>query len=67
MGGVYKRLLEYLKRSREHVRPLLARTADLSRSRRTRKVGLIVVIVILFLGVATYFAVPPILPTLTWR
>ena len=61
MGDAYKRLLAYLKRSREHLRPLFARSGELARSRRTRKVGVIILAVIAFLGVATYFAVPPIL------
>ncbi len=61
MGDLFKRLLARLKRSREYVEPWAARTGALAKSRRTRKVGLIVVIVILFLGVATYFAVPPVL------
>ena len=61
MGNLYKRLLEYLKRSRERLSPWTARTGQLARSRRTRKIGVIVVAVIAFLGVATYFAVPPIL------
>jgi hypothetical protein len=61
VGDIYSRLREFLKRSRERVRPLLARTARLSRSRRTRKVGVIIVAIVVFLGVATYFAVPPIL------
>jgi uncharacterized protein involved in outer membrane biogenesis len=50
-----------LKRSREYVLPWGARFGAVARSRRTRKIGVIVVAVILFLGIATYFAVPPIL------
>src|SRR6266481_6337640 len=50
-----------LKRSREYLRPWGPRLGRVARSRRTRKIGIIVVAVILFLGVATYFAVPPIL------
>src|SRR6266478_3092606 len=50
-----------LKRSREYLRPWGPRFGKVARSRRTRKIGVIVVAVILFFGVATYFAVPPIL------
>src|SRR6202166_3540341 len=50
-----------LKKSREYVIPWGTRLGDLARRRRTRKIGVIVVAVILFLGIATYFAVPPIL------
>lgn len=54
MDDIFKRSLEYLRR-------WIARFGELARSRRTRKIGLIVVAVIAFFGVATYFAVPPIL------
>src|SRR5882762_5013588 len=54
-------LEDALKRSREYLRPWGPRFGRVARSRRTRKVGLIVFAVILFLGIATYFAVPPIL------
>src|ERR1700676_2254349 len=50
-----------LKRSREYVLPWCARLGDLARRRRTGKIGVIVAAVIFFLGIATYFAVPPIL------
>src|SRR5260370_5194806 len=49
------------KRSREYLEPWGVRFGELARHRRTRKIGLIVVAVIAFFGIATYFAVPPIL------
>jgi uncharacterized protein involved in outer membrane biogenesis len=52
---------ERLQRSLEYLRPWGARAGELARARRTRKIGLIVVAVIAFFGIATYFAVPPIL------
>src|SRR5579863_4008057 len=39
----------------------VARTREFGRSRRVRKIGVIVLAVVLFLGLATYIAVPPIL------
>src|SRR5579863_372844 len=54
MTDLIDRLLAYLG-------PWIARFVELTRSRRLRKVGVIIVGVIAFLGVATYFAVPPIL------
>ncbi|MGC2445769.1 DUF748 domain-containing protein [Candidatus Binatus sp.] len=42
-------------------KPWVARTRELGRSRRVRKIGVIVLAVVVFLGLATYIAVPPIL------
>src|SRR5712671_4992198 len=72
MKGIFRRLREtrlleesarraLVEKSREYLRPWGLRLSRVARSRRTRKIGVIVVAVILFLGVATYFAVPPIL------
>jgi len=68
MASFLNRGLEHLKNAPEHLRaafhpskPWVARTRELGRSRRVRKIGLIVVAVVLFLGLATYIAVPPIL------
>src|SRR5208283_4637739 len=41
--------------------PWVARARELGRSRRVRRIGVIVVAVVLFLGIATYIAVPPVL------
>ncbi len=61
-------MANFLSRARERLRgafhpskPWVARTQELGRSRRVRKIGVIVVAVVLFLGLATYIAVPPIL------
>jgi Domain of Unknown Function (DUF748) len=61
-------MANFLSRARERLRgafhpskPWVARTQELGRSRRVRKTGVIVVAVVLFLGLATYIAVPPIL------
>ncbi|MGA6972526.1 MAG: DUF748 domain-containing protein, partial [Candidatus Binatus sp.] len=68
MANFFKRVLEYLETALGHLRaalhpsqPWVARTRELSRSRRLRKIGIIVVSIIVFLGLATYIAVPPIL------
>ncbi len=53
--------LEHLRAAFHPSKPWVARTRELGRSRRVRKTGVIVVAVVLFLGVATYIAVPPIL------
>jgi uncharacterized protein involved in outer membrane biogenesis/outer membrane protein OmpA-like peptidoglycan-associated protein len=55
------RIDDLLKRSLAYLRPWGVRAGELARARRTRKIGLIVVAVIAFLGIATYFAVPPVL------
>ena len=68
MAGFFKRASESTKTALGHLRgafhpskPWVARTRELGRSRRVRKIGIIVASVVLFLGVATYIAVPPIL------
>ncbi len=68
MADFFKRATESTKTALGHVRaafhpskPWVARTQELGRSRRVRKIGVIVVAVVLFLGLATYIAVPPIL------
>ena len=68
MANFLNRVLEYLEtalgrlRSAFHPsRPWVARTRELGRSRRVRRIGVIVVAVVLFLGIATYIAVPPVL------
>ena len=68
MAGFFKRANESTKTALGHLRaafhpskPWVARTRELGRSRRVRKIGVIVVAVVLFLGVATYIAVPPVL------
>jgi len=59
---------EYLETALRNVRsafhpsrPWVARARGLGRSRRARKIGVIVVAVMLFLGPAAYLAVPPVL------
>jgi len=59
---------EYLETALRHVRsaihplrPWIARARGLGRSRRARKIAVIVVAVVLFAGLTTYFAVPPVL------
>ena len=68
MPKFLNRALEYLETSLGRLRtafhpsqPWVARTRELGRSRRVRKIGIIVVAVVLFLGLATYIAVPPVL------
>src|SRR5271163_3493534 len=68
MANFFNRVLEYLETALGHLRaalhpsqPWVARTRELSRSRRLRKIGIIVVSIVVFLGLATYIAVPPIL------
>ncbi len=65
MAGFFKRATESTKAATGSCsaasKPWVARTQELGRSRRVRKIGVIVVAVVLFLGVTTYIAVPPIL------
>ena len=68
MANFLNRALEYLETALRHVRsalhpsrPWIARARELGRSRRVRKIGVIVVAVVLFLGPAAYLAVPPVL------
>ncbi len=65
MAGFFKRARESTKAATGKLsaagKPWVARTQELGRSRRVRKTGVIVVAVVLFLGLATYLAVPPIL------
>src|SRR5882757_5965264 len=68
MAGFFKRATESTKNALGHVRaafhpskPWVARTRELGRSRRVRKIGLIVLASVLFLGLTTYLAVPPVL------
>src|SRR5271163_2738617 len=68
MANFFNRVLVYLESAIARLRaafhpdkPWVARTRELGRSRRLRKIGIIVLSVVLFLGLATYIAVPPIL------
>ena len=68
MGNFLNRVLEYLQAALRHVRsafhpsrPWVARARELGRSRRARRIGVIVVAVMLFLDPAAYLAVPPVL------
>jgi uncharacterized protein involved in outer membrane biogenesis len=61
MGNFLSRAIERLRAAFHPSQPWMARTQELGRSRRVRKIGVIVVAVVLFLGLATYIAVPPIL------
>ncbi|MGC2492347.1 DUF748 domain-containing protein, partial [Candidatus Binatus sp.] len=68
MAGFFKRASESTKTALGHLtaafhpsKPWVARTRELGRSRRVRKTGIVVLSVVLFLGLATYIAVPPIL------
>jgi hypothetical protein len=68
MANFLNSALEYLETALRHVRsalhpsrPWIARARKLGRSRRARKIGVIVVAVVLFLGPAAYLAVPPVL------
>ena len=68
MGNFFKRLLEYMETALRHVRsafhpsrPWVARARELGRSRRARKIGVIVVAAVLFLDPAAYLVVPPVL------
>jgi hypothetical protein len=68
MAGLFKRASDSTKAATGKLRaafhpskPWVARTQELGRSRRVRKIGVIVLGAVLFLGLATYIAVPPIL------
>ena len=65
MAGFFKRARDSTKAATGKLsaagKPWIARTQELGRSRRVRKTGVIVLAVVLFLGLATYIAVPPIL------
>jgi hypothetical protein len=68
MANFLNRAIERLETVLGHLRaafhpskPWVARTQELGRSRRVRRIGVIVLSVVLFLGLATYIAVPPIL------
>src|SRR5260370_11674731 len=68
MANFLNRALEHTETALGHLRaafhpskPWMARTRDLGRSRRVRKIGVIVVAVLLFIGPALYLAVPPVL------
>ncbi len=68
MAGFFKRAGESTKTALGNLKgafhpskPWVARTQEFGRSRRVRKIGIIVASVVLFLGIATYIAVPPIL------
>jgi Domain of Unknown Function (DUF748) len=45
----------------ERARSLIDRAATIGTSRRTRKIGIIIVAIVLVLGIATFFAVPAVL------
>ncbi|MGB8414621.1 MAG: DUF748 domain-containing protein [Candidatus Binatus sp.] len=68
MANFLNSAVGYLEAALRHVRsafhpsrPWIARARELGRSRRVRKIGVIVVAVLLFLGLAAYLAVPPVL------
>src|ERR1035437_3396163 len=68
MANFLNRALEYLETALGHARsavhpsrPWIARARALGSSRRVRKIGAIVVAVVLFLGPALYLAAPPVL------
>jgi hypothetical protein len=68
MANFLNSAVEYLEAALRHVRsafhpsrPWIARVRESGRSRRVRKIGVIVVAVVLFLGLAAYLAVPPVL------
>src|ERR1700733_5203509 len=61
MANFLNRSLDRLRAAFHPSQRWVARTRELSRSRRLRKIGIIVVSIIVFLGLATYIAVPPIL------
>src|SRR5260370_13702126 len=62
MANFLTRALERLRAAFHPSRPWVARAQELGRSRRVRKTGVIVLAVVLFLGLVTYIAVPPL-----WR
>jgi len=59
--GYLEAALRYVRSAFHPSRPWIARARELGRSRRVRKIGVIVVAVLLFLGPAAYLAVPPVL------
>ncbi len=61
MANFLNRALGHVRSAFHPSKPWVARTQELGRSRRVRKIGVIVVAVVLFLGIATYLAVPPVL------
>jgi len=61
MANFLSRAFERLRGVFHPSKPWVARTQELGRSRRVRKIGVIFVAVVLFLGLATYIAVPPVL------
>src|SRR5580658_468128 len=61
MGNFLSRAIERLRAAFHPSQPWMARTQELGRSRRVRKIGVIVVAVVLFLGLSTYIAVPLVL------
>ena len=61
MASFLNRSLDRLRAAFHPSQPWVARTQELGRSRRVRKIGVIVVAVVLFLGLATYIAVPLVL------
>src|SRR6202046_196515 len=61
MANFLNRSLDRLRAAFHPSQPWVARTQELGRSRRVRKIGVIVVSVVLFLGLATYIAVPLVL------
>src|SRR5215469_12416961 len=67
MASLLNRVLEHLKNALGHLRaavhpesPWVARTQALGRRRWVRRVGIAVVVFVLFIGPALYIAVPPI-------
>src|ERR1039457_5215992 len=67
MANFLNSAVESLESALRHVRsafhpsrPWIARVRDSGRSRRVRKIGLIIVAVLLFLDPAAYLAVPPV-------
>src|SRR5580692_5457310 len=61
MANFLNRSLDRLRAAFHPSQRWVARTQELGRSRRVRKIGVIVVSVVLFLGLATYIAVPLVL------
>ena len=61
MGNFLSRAIERLRAAFHPSQPWMARTQELGRSRRVRKIGVIVVAVVLFLGLSTYIAAPLVL------
>jgi hypothetical protein len=61
MANFLSRALERVRGAFHPSKPWMARTQELGRSRRVRKTGVIVLATVLFLGLATYIAVPPVL------